>query len=615
MSEWANKHRVLDPMFSAEAGPWDSARVPHAIEWMDSSNAPWVRRVSIMASTQVSKTETGNNVVGYHVHQFPSPTMLVLPREADAKLVLQRRILPMVRASKALRREMRTGRSDATEREITFRRSVVYVRAAQSPADLASVPVRVVIGDECDKWPGWSGREASPWDLVLERTRTFPDHIAYLLSTPTTRAGLINKEFEAGDRRRFHVPCPHCSRFHVYTWSRVKWSKDVRTVDEFRRNRDAWYECQHCEGRITERQRRASLSRGVWVPDGWTVDEWVAEGRAKDRAEHRSYHLWAAYSPWATWSDIVAKFLQSKDDPAKLQNFVNSWLAELWEERIETTSDEAVAACIEPRPSGECPPQVRAVTAAIDVQKDYIYATVSGWGLDEESFVLVAQRCETLDEAGELVFGSPWGEQQLHVRACLVDSRHRRDEVMEFCRLHAPSARMIAGVERDAPVPFSTVKIDRHPRTGVPLAHSMTVWTVNVGMFKDLVAHRMALASLPPAEDRTMAGRIHLPNDIEPDDLKHLSSEHKVLERKGRKERHRWVLKPGHQRNELWDCLVYNAAAARLCRIDLLRSPTRQPRGASNTPANEQPKVAPSTPPLPLPQRPGRKGPPRFPLL
>lgn len=608
---------MLDARFSAEPGPWRTSRVPHAEEWLNTANAPWVHRLSVMASTQVSKSETGNNLLAYYMAHRPSPMMLVLPREADAKLAVMKRVRPMLRASRVLRAELTGRRGDFNEREITLRRSILYMRAAQSPADLAMVPVRLVIGDECDKWPQWTGKESSPWNLVLERVRTFPDYLAVLMSTPTTRAGLIHREFQKGDRRRRYMPCPHCSAWIVFEWAQVRWTAGVRTVEQFNGDgRRAWYECQACGESIDEPQRREMMQRGEWVPEDWRerIDEWIEHGREADRAPHRSYHLWAAYSPWLSWSALVEKFLASKDDPSDLMNWVNSWLAELWEERIGGTSDETVKACIdEDRAIGEVPPSVRVVTAAVDVQHDRLYWQSLGWANDEESFVIACGWAATFEEVGEILFGQTWGPQQLPMRCVLVDSRHRREEVMEFCRSYAPVARMIAGVERDMPQPFGTVKIDRHPRTGLPLPTSMIVWTVNVAMFKDLVAHRMALAA--PQEATTNAepvGRIHLPHGIPPDELAHLSSEHKVLERKAGKARARWVLKPGHQRNEGWDCLVYNMAAGRMVRVHLLRSPGRSATASRAMPQ----RPTPSTNPRP-PMRPSSmpRGSSRFPLL
>lgn len=169
-----------------------------------------------------------------------------------------------------------------------------------------------------------------------------------------------------------------------------------------------------------------------------------------------------------------------------------------------------------------------------------------------------------------------WGTKQVFPKLINIDSRYRRDEVMEWARSH-PNVRMIAGVRRDSPQPFATTRIDRSTKTGQPLAQGLTVWTVNVDMFKDLVAHRLRLA-LQDDDGQKKLGVIDIPNDLEPRHIRQMSAEHKVAKRSRGKIREGWELKPGRQRNEAWDLLVYNAAAARMLRLELLRSDRQTPQ-------------------------------------
>lgn len=127
-SEWADRFRYLDPLVNAAGGRYSSEFTPYAREWMDSAAVGWVRQVTIVAGTQIGKTETVNNLIGYAIAQDPGPVMLVVPREKDIRTAQQRRIVPMIEATPALVAERTPHAHDETIGEILFRRSVLYVR-------------------------------------------------------------------------------------------------------------------------------------------------------------------------------------------------------------------------------------------------------------------------------------------------------------------------------------------------------------------------------------------------------------------------------------------------------------------------------------------------------
>lgn len=604
VSEWADEHRVLDPLFSAEPGKWSTDRTPHSREWMDSAALPWVRKISIMAGAQVSKSETMNNVVGYYVAERPAPIMFVMPKQQLAKRVMDRRIMPMVRDSKVLTAEL-TGKSrDATVTEVAFKRSILYMASAQSPSDLASVPIQLVCCDEVDKWPKWSGDEASPMSLVEERTATFPQSVILSASTPTTVDGLINELFEDGDQRRYHVPCPHCGQHQALIWARVRWDKEkVRKASDMRRVRDAWYECQHCHGKIEEKHKRRMLQAGVWVPAQFTYQEWVGGAADADREAHRSYHIWSGYSPFLKWWQLVEVFLDAIGDAKKMMGFTNSKLAEVWQEKIGDTKPEAVEACIdEDRSQGQVPDWVRLVVGSADVQADRVEWAVFGWGSGERCALIQAgvikktkKKGKDFEELGDVMFRNVWGhgEKAHRVRCFVIDSRFRRDEVMSFAARHRPICRMIAGVHTDRANLFGTVRIDKHPVTGRVLENSQTVWTVAVNWLKDIVAARIDQALSQPEEEE---GRIHLPNDLPKSFLDQIPTEQKVIERKGGKEVRKWMKKPGKDRNEAWDLIVYGFAAARMVFAETIIDPEddqAKPRPPRPQPRKRRP-IAPS---------------------
>lgn len=562
VSEWADTHRWLDPRFSPEGGRYSTMRTPYAREWQDCASMPWVRQVTIIAGTQSGKSEALNNVAGYAIHQDPGPIIVVVPRNQDVRTASQRRIVPMIEACQVLREELTDSAQDVKNVEIAFRRCFLYLRAATSPADLASTPARFLLCDEVDKWPEWSGDEAAPLELVRERSKNYWNRICYVTTTPTTPTGVGWREFEEGDRRRYWVPCPHCAHWQQLLFRNIVFPKDA-TAHEVERRDLARYVCPNCERDIDDGLKGEMLARGSWIPEAITVEEWLhGDARRNDREAYRSYHLWSGYSPWCTWSRIASQWLRSQGDPKKLMNWTNSWLAEPWEDRVEAPTQEQVdAAKVKGFRHGTVPDGVLVLTAGVDVQADRLWVVVRGWGYDDHAWLVFAGSVKDFDELEDLLFRQPWLRARLGLKLVFVDSRHRRPEVMEFARNHRSVVRMAQGVDREGPVDFTTQKLEKHPDTGQPLASSLLIWSITVARFKDQVAERQANPSL-----------WHIPEDVPDAYKRQVASEHKVRRRSRARERMMWIARPGHDANHCWDCEVYAMAAAKAIRVELLRT-------------------------------------------
>ena len=589
VTEWADRHRYLDAKTSAEPGKYSSARTPYTIQWQNSANCSWVKQCTVIAGTQLGKTETLNNVLGFAVHQDPAPAMVVMPRNPDVRLATQRRIMPMILASPALRAELTEHEHDVKNVEIAFRRSIIYVRSSQSPADLASVPVRYLLADEVDKFPKWSGDEAAPLDLARERQKTFWNSIAFVTTTPTTRDATGWSEYEDGDQRAYHVPCPECNGYQVLEFGQVSYPEGATARDVERGEAVVVYACKLCGVTIPDNAKPAMLTAGVWVPKAFTFEEWIATGQAADREPHRSYHLPSLYSPWLTWADMAAQWLKSKDKAQRLQNWVNSWLAEPWEDKVDaptlTDIDNAKVAGWT-HVSGKIPAGVLVATAGADVQKDGIWAVVRGWGWNGQTWLLYAAKVATFDDLEDVLFRNEWtppGSSMSGIRVGFIDSRHRRSDCLEFVRKN-PAMKMAQGVDRTSALDFTSQKLEKHPDTGEPLKRGVRIWSLTVSRFKDTHAEAMRDPD-----------KWHVPEDVSDDYKRQVTAEHKIRKRVRNHEREMWVVKPGSKANHLLDCEVYATAAGKLIQVERLR---RDPDGDSGPP-----KPPTTRPPLPPPPR------------
>ena len=91
-------------------------------------------------------------------------------------------------------------------------------------------------------------------------------------------------------------------------------------------------------------------------------------------------------SPKKSWGEIAVEFLAAKKSPETLKAFLNTVLAELWEETHEVATDaHALWNRCEPF-EAEAPEGVALITAGVDVQADRLEMEIAGWGRDEESW-------------------------------------------------------------------------------------------------------------------------------------------------------------------------------------------------------------------------------------
>lgn len=556
VSEWADAERWLVAETSAEAGFWRTARAPMQKEIMDAFSDDEVREITLCTATQVGKTEMILNMVGRTIDDDPAPTMIVLPRDEDAKAWAVKRVKTMVLASDALRQHTTGVEDDLAGKLYRFDHMFLKFAGANSPADLASDPCKNVLFDEVEKYPIFSGREASPIKLGSERTRTFPDRKIVLASTPCLETGAIWTALKRSDWRRWWTPCPRCGEFQALTFrpndelrsGHLRWEKGA-TVDDIREGRAAvWYECGRCHGRIESAERVKMLMGGLWVPNGLTAENGRVQGEPRQRY-HRGYHLSALGSMWVEWETIVAEFLESKHKREELMGFVNSILAEPW---IETSEERVVLDPLKrmERYAGTIPKGVLMITVGVDVQDDRLEAEVVGWGIGEESwnleyFVWYGDPASTevwsnLIELKRRMFRRIDGVE-LRVESMAIDSGgHHTQRVYEFVRpRQIDNIWAVKGGSEESPY-----VIAGKAKTNIG---QVILWIIGTRVAKDMIYARLKLDQVGP-------GFCHFPETRDEDYFQQLTAERvEIRYKKGFMVRS--YIKTG--RNEALDCRVY----------------------------------------------------------
>jgi phage terminase large subunit GpA-like protein len=129
---------------------------------------------------------------------------------------------------------------------------------------------------------------------------------------------------------------------------------------------------------IAERHKAAMVAAGAW------------RATKPDFRGHAGFRLNALVSLLAnaSWGKLAAEFLAAREDPAELQTFVNTILAQGWAEAGAEVDETALAARAEPFGLNDIPPEVLAITIGADVQDDRIEPTVVGWTRTGDALVL-----------------------------------------------------------------------------------------------------------------------------------------------------------------------------------------------------------------------------------
>lgn len=386
VSEWAERYRVLSRESSAEAGRWRNQRTPYLVDIMDAFNDARVHKVSVVAGSQIGKTEALLNILGYIIDQDPGGVLFVQPTVEDSKKFSKFRISPMLRDSKALKGKVEDGKSRDGSNTIlqkAFPGGNLIMVGSNAPSGLASNPMRYILGDEIDRWALSAGDEGDPYTLAERRTQTFYNHKIFTVSTPTIKgASKIEKLFNSGTQERYCYRCPNCGEYHNITFNDIKFDFETTKKNRIKEYSitSLHYRCPDCGFLFSENEIKKQPAK------------WIAENpEAVERGE-RSFWLSGFSSPWNDWGKIVLEFLQAKDDPKRLQVFYNTTLGELWEDRGNLADDEAL---LERREdygqdeSGkpiELPEGVLVLTCGVDTQDDMFSYEVVGHGRFEETW-------------------------------------------------------------------------------------------------------------------------------------------------------------------------------------------------------------------------------------
>jgi phage terminase large subunit GpA-like protein len=557
LSQWAERYAVLSKETSAQTGRFRA--FAYQVGIMDAVTDPAVTFITVKKSARVGYTKILDHVVGYYMHQDPSPILMVQPRVEDAEDYSKTEISPMVRDTpvlSVLAGDVKAKDSNQTILKKTFLNgSSLSLVGANSPGGFRRITARVVLFDEVDGYPsGGAGSEGDQIALGTKRAETFWNRKIVIGSTPTVKGvSRIDRSWEESDQRRYFVPCPHCGEMQSLEWGGpdtahgFKWDKDEADIGL---PDTVYYVCRE----------NGCVIHDIDKPDMVAAGEWRA---SKPFNGHAGFHIWAGYSlfPNAAWKNLVAEWLRVKDDPLARQTFINLVLGECYEDRGDKALNETrlLERC-EVWPA-EVPDGVAVLTVGVDTQDDRFEIEVTGWGKNEENWSVDFDVIH-----GDLETPDPWDRLDEHLKriwyradgrgfeamaVCMDSGGHHTQKVYEFCK--ARLGRRVWAIKGESAIggKRSPVWPTKKPSSRNKASFRPVILGVNAA--KDSIRSRLHIEAHGP-------GFMHFPANRDVNYFAQLTAERSIRKTSGGQHYRVWELPPGRA-NEALDCRVYSYAA------------------------------------------------------
>lgn len=555
MSQWAEEHFFLSSEYSAKTGFIRLKSWQKGI--FDAYSNPTTHTVVLMCATQMVKTLFLQVSSAFDICEDPGPILFVGYKDDDANKFSKERFAPMTRDIIPLGARISPAKSRDANNTVEHKRfpgGVIEFVGSLAPANLGRRTIRYLKFDEVDQYDLSSGGQGHAVDLGLRRTAHFGSRRKVILASSPTIKGRsrIGQAYDESDRRRGWVACHKCGNFQILLWNQVIFNSKLEIADAAA---SAFYECAHCNAAWTEQERLRNIAEAFeWRP---------AEGaRFEGMAGFSINHLYSELLLHSL-SNLTREWLESKHDRERRKVFINTDLAELWEEEGERPDWERIMAHSEIYRVGQdhaLPEEVVFLMQGVDVQAKRLEVQTLGFGTDSTGAVHIwvvdygvielfeptgeaktTTALEYWDELGRRLdrqYAHPSGAK-LPVIAMCVDVGHNADPVYTFAKRYPQPSYGPMGLEILSPRTVLCVRgFDKEHLSAIHrvteretarlrkgAGHDLPIVTLGTGYLKtELYSELMGRSDLR---------RIHLSRDLSEPYFRGIVAEKRVQSAKG----------------------------------------------------------------------------------
>lgn len=561
-SQWLPKNFTLPD--GEQAGDLiDLTETPHLIEPLDAMgpDAP-DNEVAVMKSAQSAFTV--GVLLGSVAHSIDCDAcdmMVVQPTDGALTDFISKKLNRVLEADGPLKKKVASQTSRSGKASTTYEKKYgnysLTLAIANSAADLRSKTVKKAYCDEVDEYPDDLNDQGDPIGMIEARQTQFLVAGTWkrlYISTPTLKGGSrIEQLYEAGDQRRWHVKCPHCSDRFVFEFDRK----------HFQFNDTYPYEARYfppcCGGAIEGWQKKAVYKTGIWIA--------TAPGPGK----YKSYHFDALSSPFVPWDEIAKKFIRAGDDPAKLKTFYNLDLGLPYELKTDTPDHTRLMERREDLVRRQIPPWGLILTAAADVQMRGIYYEIVAHGPDKQTWVVDADfllgdtddpergAFAELTKVYEREYPDAFGGKR-RVDAFGVDSGYRSNIVYTWCR-NRVGAMALKGVDGWSKPAIGSPTLQDIDFAGRKIKKGATLWNVGTWPLKASFYSNLRKEGLKAGAEADPPGYCHFGTWLDEVYFRQITAEYLAEDKVRGRTIRKWKEKFGEE-NHWLDCRIYNYALA-----------------------------------------------------
>jgi phage terminase large subunit GpA-like protein len=555
-SEWGECLTIPN---SARSSKLDISTTPHLREPADCLSDNAIKEGVILMPIGAGKTTLFDLHIPRIIKEDPGSILLTMQNDEDAEGYFDERLEPILLSVPSIASMVASlPRGKRRKGEWVLPHLTLYVQGAKLSA-FQRKSVRWVFIDEA-----WLVKHGLIQEARGRTHRRWNERVVLVSQGGWTHV-FVNGEYVGSeldqawlrtDRRQFSIVCPHCATVQEWKLSSLKWATEFKAdgeLDELAVLQSAKYHCTGTCGETfaDEIDTRRALSQGsIYVP----TNPAALPG-------HVGWHCNALALYWQAWGQTALKKARAdvslkRGDKEPLRIFIQKELAENWRpesdtpEIVLTGADYSLADYI----NGETWDGEIRRFMTIDRQRDHFWAVVRAWQNDGASRLLGCWRLETVEMCRET-------QLRFKVRDSLTfeDAQHEPGQVYDDCAKygwtalhgskfeslmhHPPGRRPIAKL-------YSPVKVADAPSV-VGKARYIILATDKI---KDVLAGLIS----------GKGSAFESAKDAGPEYEKQMKAESKreVVDPKTRQVRRRWAKIKSSFPNHLWDCEVYQVAAA-----------------------------------------------------